>query len=118
RDAGLAASLARSRIMFVSTSICPETVLTPQAIAPGLRRRQLLKSLAASAGCALFPARSFGYADTQWHPRPGDEAFLDDLERQACLFFWEQASDKTGQVLDRARNDLGGSRDPRRMASI
>ena len=37
---------------------------------------------------------------------------------QACLFFWEQSSDKTGQVLDRARNDLNGSRDPRRIASI
>lgn len=47
-----------------------------------------------------------------------DEAFLDDLERQGCLYFWEQASPKTGQVLDRAQNDLGGARDPRRMASI
>jgi hypothetical protein len=77
-----------------------------------------LKILTASAGCALFPTRSFGDANNQWHPKPGDEAFLDDLERQACLFFWEQSSDKTGQVLDRGRNDLKGSRDPRRMASI
>jgi len=57
-------------------------------------------------------------ASNQWRPKPGDEAFLDDLQRQGCLFFWEQASDKTGQVLDRARNDLNGARDPRRMASI
>jgi len=40
------------------------------------------------------------------------------LERQGCLFFWEQGSEKTGQVLDRARNDLGGKRDSRTMASI
>ena len=48
-----------------------------------------------------------------------DELFLDELEKRACLFFWEQASPITGQVLDRARNDLApGARDPRRMASI
>ena len=34
------------------------------------------------------------------------------------MYFWEQASETTGQVLDRARNDLSGERDPRRMASI
>jgi hypothetical protein len=48
-----------------------------------------------------------------------DELFLDDFEKRACLFFWEQASPKTGQVLDRARNDsAGGVRDSRKMASI
>jgi hypothetical protein len=34
------------------------------------------------------------------------------------MFFWEQGSPHTGQILDRARNNLTGSRDPRRMASI
>jgi len=53
-----------------------------------------------------------------WKLSKDDEAFLDDLERQGCMYFWEQASPKTGQVLDRARNDLGGARDTRRMASI
>jgi len=57
-------------------------------------------------------------ADQPWKPGSEDEAFLDELERRSCLFFWEQASENTGQVLDRARNDLGGGRDPRRMASI
>src|SRR5580698_5905832 len=48
-----------------------------------------------------------------------DELFLDDFEKRACMFFWDQASPKTGQVLDRARNDLAnGARDPRKMASI
>jgi hypothetical protein len=53
-----------------------------------------------------------------WKGSPADEAFLDDLQLRACLFFWEQGSPHTGQVLDRARNDLTGGRDPRRIASI
>ena len=80
-------------------------------------RRQVLKAMAAAAGCALMPA-SEAFAGEPWKPTHEDEAFLDDLERQACLFFWEQASPRTGQVLDRARNDLTGGRDPRKMASI
>jgi hypothetical protein len=80
-------------------------------------RRQMLKAMAAAAGCALAPT-AFARADAKWTPSHEDEAFLDDLERQGILFFWEQASPTTGQVLDRARNDLGGARDPRRMASI
>ncbi|WP_157466840.1 glucoamylase family protein [Edaphobacter aggregans] len=42
-------------------------------------------------------------------PRPvtlsdADSAFLDEMERQACLYFYEQADPNTGQVLDRANN--------------
>ncbi len=48
----------------------------------------------------------------------GNAQFIDELIRSGCLFFWEQAGEKSGQVLDRARNDLKGARDPRRMASI
>ncbi|MGP8251936.1 MAG: hypothetical protein ACLQHF_07865, partial [Terracidiphilus sp.] len=84
---------------------------------PVLSRRQMIQSLAALAGCTLLPS-SRGFADQAWNPTREEEDFLDDLERQACLFFWEQGSPHTGQVLDRARNDLGGARDPRRMASI
>jgi hypothetical protein len=51
-------------------------------------------------------------------PAPGDEAFLDDLVHQGCLYLWEQGHPVTGQILDRARNDLNGARDPRRKASI
>src|ERR1700685_3240221 len=82
-----------------------------------MNRRQMLKTMAAAAGCALVPA-SLAFADEPWKPAIEDEAFLDDLQRQGCLFFWEQGSPKTGQILDRARNNLTGSRDPRRMASI
>jgi len=84
---------------------------------PAFSRRHVLKTLAAAGGSALLPKLS-NASTNQWRAKPGDKAFLDDLQHQACLFFWEQASDKTGQVLDRARNDLNGSRDPRRMASI
>ena len=48
-----------------------------------------------------------------------DEALLDDLQRRGCLFFTEQASPQTGQVLDRAKwVNSTGALDPRRMASI
>ncbi|WP_263366608.1 glucoamylase family protein [Edaphobacter bradus] len=48
-----------------------------------------------------------------------DEAFLDDLERSACLYFWEQADPYNGQVLDRAINKTAtGERDHRFAASI
>jgi hypothetical protein len=77
----------------------------------------MIMALAAAAGCVLVPGKS-SLAGEPWKPSQEDEAFLDDLERQACLFFWEQASPTTGQVLDRSRNDLAGARDPRRMASI
>ena len=82
-----------------------------------ISRRHMLKTVAAAAGCSLALNR-FAFASGPLKLSKEDEAFLDDLERQGCLFFWEQGSDKTGQVLDRARNDLDGARDPRRMASI
>ncbi len=81
-----------------------------------MTRRHALMSITAAA-CALGSGK-VGLALQAWNAGKEDEAFLDDLERQGCLFFWEQASPQTGQVLDRARNDLGGGRDPRRMASI
>ncbi|MGD0630896.1 MAG: glucoamylase family protein [Terracidiphilus sp.] len=82
-----------------------------------MNRREILKGMAAAAGCALVPELGL-LAGEPWKPGKEDEAFLDDLERQGCLFFWEQGSPNTGQVLDRARQDLGGARDPRTMASI
>ena len=51
-------------------------------------------------------------------PSVTDLNFLDDLEKQACLFFWEQANASNGQVLDRAANNLNGAIDPRITSSI
>jgi hypothetical protein len=80
-------------------------------------RRSVLQSMVLLAGGAMVPTVP-AFGDSARGITKEDEAFLDELQRQACLFFWEQASPLTGQVLDRARNDLNGSRDPRRMASI
>ena len=83
---------------------------------PELSRRDVLRSIAAAAGCMLLP--KMGFERAQWQVTGADDAFLDDLEWKGCLFFWEQADPASGQILDRARNDLTGGRDPRRMASI
>jgi len=48
-------------------------------------------------------------------PPPTDDQFLDEIERAAFLYFWEQASPTTGQVKDRA---LAGGNDSRTVASI
>ena len=76
-------------------------------------RRALLKLLAATAlSRPMFALASAPLASA-------DEDFLDDLERRACLYFAEQASPRTGQVLDRARwVNSNGALDSRRMASI
>lgn len=73
--------------------------------------------MALTAGCAAAPS-SFALAGQIPRLDRDEESFLDDFIRQGCLYFYEQASPLTGQVLDRARNDGDGARDPRRMASI
>jgi hypothetical protein len=91
--------------------------MTGQAITWDVSRRHALKSIAAATGCVIAPGLTALTSDLLKLSKE-DDAFLDDLERQGCMFFWEQASPRTGQILDRARNDLAGARDPRRMASI
>src|SRR6202166_3263996 len=44
-----------------------------------------------------------------------DDQFLDNLEKAAFLFFWEQASATTGMVKDRA---FAGGNDSRTLSSI
>ncbi len=92
-----------------------------------LHRRRALQLI---AGAALLPHTSPGQAQdgpsiaspggqkrTQLSPQ--DDAFLDDMQRRGCLFFREQASPHTGQVLDRAvAANPTGKLDLRRMASI
>jgi hypothetical protein len=92
-----------------------------------MQRRDCLKLL---AGAALMPRLSaLAQAPDDLHLTPeqppaytlthADQLFLDDMERRACLYFVEQASATTGQVLDRAAaNNSDGKIDPRRMASI
>jgi hypothetical protein len=91
--------------------------MIPACSSPAMSRRQVLRAMLAAAGATLLPP-VIARAGQAWQLNSQDEAFLDQLERLGCLFFWEQASPSTGQVLDRARHDLGGRRDRRRMASI
>jgi len=78
-----------------------------------MQRRTMLQLL---AGASLVkPLSAFASPDVTRE----DEAFLDDFQRRGCLFFAEQASPNTGQVLDRAVNqNTNGKIDPRRMASV
>jgi hypothetical protein len=80
-------------------------------------RRTLIKLLGAAA---LTGPTLTGAVPTDAEPlHPEDESFLDDLQRRGCLYFAEQVSPHTGQVLDRAKwvNSMG-TLDSRRMASI
>jgi hypothetical protein len=48
-----------------------------------------------------------------------DIAFLDEMQRSACLYFTEQAEPSNGQVLDRAANtNSTGARDSRFVSSV
>ena len=85
-----------------------------------MHRRRMLRLLAGSA--LLRPLASQAMLAAPSAPgdlAAGDDAFLDDMERRGCLFFAEQASPTTGQVLDRASaSNSNGKIDARRMASI
>ena len=87
--------------------------------AKSIDRRSLLKLLTASA---LAPRLAPPWPALASAPRaltPADEALLDDIQRRGCLFFAEQASPRTGQVLDRAKGHTdSGALDSRRMAAI
>ncbi|HEY4010560.1 MAG TPA: hypothetical protein VGM11_10450, partial [Acidobacteriaceae bacterium] len=91
-----------------------------------MNRRHALRLFASSAALAALPLpvraqrRVLSGAETAGYKLSFAElAFLDELERRACMFFVDQASPTTGQVLDRARAfDPPGLRDSRRMASI
>ncbi len=101
---------------------------TSSSQAGRMSRRQALKSLAAVTGSAMASAMGCGGAGQTssapttpiapslpvgtFAPTAADLSFLDDLERQGCLYFWEQASPTTGQVLDHAANNLSGQMDP------
>lgn len=80
-----------------------------------LTRREALGLLAGTAVAAAAPLRAEG----KYALSAGDEAFLDDMQRRACLYFVEQAGAQSGQVLDRAAaSNTDGQLDPRHMASI
>jgi hypothetical protein len=81
-----------------------------------MQRRGLLQL---AAGAALLrPLACIGAELAEPKLSAEDNAFLEDLQRRGCLFFVEQASATTGQILDRAENaNTTGAIDKRRMAS-
>ncbi len=104
--------------------ISRRTCLLPRTFS----RRQMLRATAAAAGCALVSATGCGGSSVSqqtisapawppdlpvgtFAPTAADEAFLDALEQQGCLYFWEQANPANGQVLDHAAYSLSGALD-------
>ncbi len=74
----------------------------------------LASPLAALTGCGKRAATSF--TEPAGAPYEGtDEQLLDEIQRAAFNFFWNEASQKTGQVKDRA---LANGNDSRMMSSI
>jgi len=90
-------------------------------------RRELLAQLGKAAGASSFgasaalflPGCTTGSSVTTTPPEDGypgtDDELLDEIEKTAFLFFWEQADPKTGQVKDRA---LAAGNDTRTVSSI
>jgi hypothetical protein len=92
-----------------------------------ITRRAMLRTAAGAAGYALLSATGCGgttgaggSSNSDWppslpvgtfSPSSADESFLDAIEQQGCLYFWEQASSANGQILDHAGNNLGGAMD-------
>jgi hypothetical protein len=72
-------------------------------------RRTLLKQTAALGSLGLWTAAHGTQPKTPLSEE--DDGFLDELQRAACLYFWEQGSPQTGLVRDRFSvrgNDRGG----------
>lgn len=77
-----------------------------------LNRREALRLIGgASALAGLQPP----WAQAAGAISPEQDAFLDELQRRGCQFFWEQASAKNGQVRDRAKAE---GDETRRVASV
>jgi len=90
-----------------------------------MNRREMIRATALGAAECLLAAGCGGRGSQSsavqtwppylpvgtWTPSSADETFLDALEQQGCLYFWEQANPSNGQVLDHAANNLGGAMD-------
>src|SRR5262245_33855740 len=81
-----------------------------------MTRRDLLRSAGVSV-FALGGARlAKAFSESELTPIPDKRlGLLDEVERRACLYFYEQAHPATGLVMDRARTD---GREDRKVASI
>jgi hypothetical protein len=77
---------------------------------PHSTRRDAIRLAVAAAAVGTLP-----WTSAQPPLSSVEDAFLDELERRGCLYFWEHASARTGQVKDRGK---ATGPDPRRVASI
>ena len=90
---------------------------------PPLTRRRFLQALAASALAPCLPASLRAQTATQKKGgatplasiAPELEKLLDEIEKRACRFFYDEAGPETGIVKDRALADGG---DTRQVGSI
>ena len=82
-------------------------------------RRQFLRG--ALSGAAVLPIARKALASDLVPSRPdpprSDLALLEELERRAFEFFWNEANPTTGLILDRVRADGGGVRGKASMAA-
>src|ERR1700681_2262985 len=93
--------------MFQRTPVTRREMLTAAAL--GLVTLPTLASLA-------WPSKRKTFDEPKRNPyRGSDDQLLDEIERAAFDFFWNEASSTTGQVRDRALLNGG---DQRRVASI
>ena len=84
----------------------------------GVVRREFLRLAGAAV---LYPGIARANRPEKsgsFEPSRDDEQLLDEMQRRGCLYFVEQTSRTTGQVLDRAAAASNGALDPRRMSSI
>lgn len=84
-----------------------------------ISRRSLLANAAKLAACAPFlqSVQTAAFAAPQkFTLSAADESLLDEIQRRAFLFFWEQSDPTTGLTKD--RNLSNSAEDPRDVASI
>jgi hypothetical protein len=62
----------------------------------------MLQLAAGATAAAALPACGLSKSIPLSPISAADDAFLDDMQRRAAMFFWEQADPASGQVLDRA----------------
>jgi hypothetical protein len=87
-----------------------------------LTRRSVLHLLASAAAATALPSAAQKKSTPPPQPTltPADDAFLDDMQRRATRFFYEQADPANGQILDRAyaKNTDGKLNSRRPLSSI
>lgn len=74
-------------------------------LAAGCRDRERAAEQQTETWPPLLPTGAFA-------PTAADEAFLDAVEEQGSLYFWEQGNPENGQVLDHALSRSEGGLDP------